>query len=96
MSWKPNDEADEAHAIMEKIAAGDAALRVLNDPVIQAAFSELEELYTEQLLRVEATDHDERWALVCKVTALRNVRNIMTRAVTTAKQAEKRRRKPQD
>ena len=95
MSWRDNDEYDEAHAIMEKIAQGEAALRVLNEPVLQQAFTELEAAYTEQLLRVEPTDHDHRWSLVCKINALRDVRNILTRDIVTAKQADKRRRKPQ-
>lgn len=91
-TWRDRDEVDEAHSIMEKIAAGDAAIRVLNDPVIQAAFTELEAAYTEQLLGTEPTDEQERWYLVCKVNALRDIRNIMTRDVTTGKTADKRRR----
>lgn len=86
------DEVYDDAKIREKIAKGDAALRVLNDPVVRDAYSGIEEHYIEQLLQTEPEDDELRWKLVCKVNALRDVQQVMTSVITTAKKADKRRR----
>lgn len=91
MTWATAQDAENAaHHLMEQVMEGDAALNVLNNPVIQKAYDGVEAAWTEAMILAETDEERNKFRL--RIVVLREVRNIMTSAVTTAKQAEQRRR----
>lgn len=71
----------------EQVQRGEEAARLLDDPILKAAFRSLEDDAIEAIVAADVSNDEARLLNALRVKAIRDLRDAVRSVITTGKQA---------